>query len=37
MVAMQPGHLQLGAGRELRPLERDVVRAQLIRDTLGPA
>ena len=37
MVAMQPGHLQLGAGRDLRPLERDVVRAQLIRDTLGPA
>ena len=36
MVAMQPGHLQLSAARELRPAERDVVRAQLIRDTLGP-
>ncbi len=35
MVAMQPGHLQIGAGRELRPQERDVVRAQLIRETLG--
>jgi protein arginine kinase len=37
MVAMQPGHLQQAAGRELRPQERDVVRAQLIRDTLGAA
>lgn len=37
MVAMQPGHLQIAAGRELRPQERDVVRAQLIRDTLAPA
>lgn len=37
MVAMQPGHLQLSAARELRPAERDVVRAQLIRDTLGPS
>jgi protein arginine kinase len=35
MVAMQPGHLQSSAARELRPAERDVVRAQLIRDTLA--
>ena len=30
-----PGHLQLGSQRELTPEERDVVRAQLIRDTLS--
>lgn len=35
MIAMQPGHLQAAAGRELRPQERDAVRAQLIRETLG--
>jgi len=37
MVAMQPGHLQMASAKELRPQERDVVRAQLIRDTLGQA
>jgi protein arginine kinase len=34
MVTMRPGHLQLGFSRELGPDERDVVRAQAIRDTL---
>ena len=35
MVTLRPGHLQLGSERELSPDERDVVRAELIRDTLG--
>lgn len=35
MVAIRPGHLQLRAGRELSPEERDVVRATLLRDTLS--
>ena len=34
MIAMRPGHLQLAAGRELPPRERDAVRAKLIRDSL---
>lgn len=37
MVRMQPGHLQHEAGRELQPAERDVVRAELIRDNLQKA
>lgn len=37
MVRMQPGHLQHEAGRELQPAERDVVRAELIRDNLRQA
>ena len=36
MVTTRPGHLQLEAGRELGPEERDVVRAQFIRRTLAP-
>jgi protein arginine kinase len=36
MVSMRPGHLQHRAERELSPVDRDVVRAELIRDTLKP-
>ncbi len=34
MIAMRPGHLQRRAGSELKPEDRDIVRATLIRDTL---
>lgn len=35
-VMTQPGHLQLMKGRELTPADRDVVRANLLRDRFQP-
>jgi protein arginine kinase len=37
MVTMRSGHLQHQAARELQPRERDVLRAQLLRETLTRA
>lgn len=34
MVAIRPAHLQSGAGREMEPLERDAVRAQIVKEKL---
>jgi len=34
VAAVQPGHMQKRAGRELTPPERDALRAQLVRDRL---
>jgi protein arginine kinase len=37
LVATQPAHLQRHAGRELAPAERNVVRAELVRERLAAA
>lgn len=36
MIRIRPANLQKEAGRELDPMERDVARARLLRDTLSP-
>ena len=37
LVLTQPGHLQRYAGGELTPSERNVIRAQLVRERLEAA
>ena len=37
LVLTQPGHLQRYAGSELTPSERNVIRAQLVRERLSAA
>ncbi len=37
LVLTQPGHLQRYAGAELTPSERNVIRAQLVRERLTAA
>jgi hypothetical protein len=37
LVLTQPGHLQRYAGAELTPSERNVIRAQLVRERLPPS